>query len=73
MGLGKLGVDAQKLVAGIEASGFTEMSMRAGPPRGLIAAALPPHHRDPFDRILVTQAMAEPAHLLTADALLVAY
>lgn len=70
-GLGKLDVDAQKLVAGIGASGFTEMPIRAG--HGIIAAALPPHHRDPFDRMLVAQAMVEPAHLLTADSLLGAY
>lgn len=70
-GLGKLDVDAEKLAAGIEASGFAEMPIRAG--HGLVAAALPPHHRDPFDRMLVAQAMTEPAHLLTADSLLSAY
>lgn len=70
-GLGKLDVDVEKLAAGIEASGFTEMPIRAG--HGLIAATLPPHHRDPFDRMLVAQAMAEPAHLLTADSLLSTY
>ena len=31
------------------------------------------HHRDPFDRMLVAQAMAEPMHLLTHDAALAAY
>lgn len=29
---------------------------------------LPPIHRDPFDRILVAQAMAEDLPLLTSDA-----
>ena len=48
-----MGVDAQKLAAGSEASGFTEMPMRAG--HGLIAVALPPYHCDPFDRMLVAQ------------------
>lgn len=34
---------------------------------------LPPHHRDPFDRMLVAQALSEPLHLLTHDAALAAY
>ena len=36
-------------------------------------ADLPPHHRDPFDRLLVVQAMAEPAWLYTADPVLSVY
>ncbi len=34
---------------------------------------LPPLHRDPFDRMLVAQAMNEPLHLLTHDAQLRPY
>lgn len=34
---------------------------------------LPEHHRDPFDRLLVAQALTEPMHLLTADAQLKVY
>jgi PIN domain nuclease of toxin-antitoxin system len=34
---------------------------------------LPLHHRDPFDRLLVAQAIEEPARLLTADRRLAAY
>jgi len=29
---------------------------------------LPLHHRDPFDRILITSAISEGMHLMTADA-----
>ena len=36
-------------------------------------AGLPPIHRDPFDRLLVAQAQAEPMRLLTSDRLLAAY
>ena len=32
------------------------------------AAALPPHHRDPFDRILIAQAQAEGLVLVTRDS-----
>ena len=31
-------------------------------------AELPPHHRDPFDRLLVAQAVLERLPILTADA-----
>ena len=34
---------------------------------------LPHHHRDPFDRMIVAQALVEGAHLLTADRALKAY
>ena len=33
----------------------------------LAAAALPAHHADPFDRILIAQAQAERIPILTAD------
>jgi PIN domain nuclease of toxin-antitoxin system len=33
----------------------------------LIAGELPPHHRDPFDRMLIAQARLENMTLLTAD------
>jgi PIN domain nuclease of toxin-antitoxin system len=33
----------------------------------LAAAALPAHHRDPWDRLLVAQARAERVPILTAD------
>jgi PIN domain nuclease of toxin-antitoxin system len=39
----------------------------------LRAAALPPHHRDPFDRLLIAQAQLENLTLLTADHRLAAY
>src|SRR5689334_15357665 len=39
----------------------------------LAVAALPPLHRDPFDRMLVAQARAEPLRLLTADRTVAAY
>ena len=32
------------------------------------AAALPPHHRDPFDRMLIAQAQAEGLILVTRDS-----
>ncbi len=34
---------------------------------------LPSHHRDPFDRLLLAQALIRPARLLTSDAVLARY
>lgn len=36
-------------------------------------ASLPLHHRDPFDRLLIAQALSEPMRLLTHDKLLARY
>lgn len=69
--IGKLQADVQQLEAGIAASGFTELPVTAKHAAGV--AGLPQHHRDPFDRLLVAQAIHEPLHLLTADAELQRY
>lgn len=37
------------------------------PDHGLAVADLPPHHRDPFDRLLIAQARAERLTVVTAD------
>ncbi len=34
---------------------------------------LPPHHQDPFDRILVAQALIEPMRLVTHDQMVARY
>jgi PIN domain nuclease of toxin-antitoxin system len=39
----------------------------------LHAAALPAHHRDPFDRLLIAQAQLDHLPILTADPLIGAY
>ena len=39
----------------------------------LVAGALPPHHADPFDRMLVAQAQIEELTLITADERLEQY
>jgi PIN domain nuclease of toxin-antitoxin system len=52
-------------------SGFIELPVRSA--AALRVASLPAHHRDPFDRLLVAQALTEPAALYTADAQLAAY
>ena len=51
------------------ATGFTERVV--GSRAAARVDSLSPHHRDPFDRLLVAQAIFETARLLTADARLV--
>lgn len=46
-------------------SGFEELPVRLVHAEGL--AALPWHHRDPFDRMLAVQALAEGLTLVTRD------
>ncbi|MDP2833956.1 MAG: type II toxin-antitoxin system VapC family toxin [Pseudomonadota bacterium] len=52
-------------------TGFIELPIQSGHCHRLVA--MPWHHRDPFDRLLISQAQAIPAYLLTSDALLAKY
>jgi len=62
--LGRLDVDGD-LVAEIEANGFVELPVAAR--HAQLAGALPRHHEDPFDRLLVAQASIEGLRLATVD------
>ena len=42
-------------------------------PHTLTAAELPPHHNDPFDRMLVAQAQLEGMTLVTGDEIVARY
>jgi PIN domain nuclease of toxin-antitoxin system len=70
-GIGKLQADPLELEQAISASGFIELPVRAHHVAGV--TRLPAHHGDPFDRLLVAQAIAEPLRLVTADEALVRY
>lgn len=69
--IGKLDVDLDALVLAIAGSGFAELSITAR--HAAAVARLPDVHRDPFDRILIAQALCEPLRFLTADAALKKY
>ncbi len=72
-GLGRADFTARPEQVAREArlTGFVELPVSAD--AAARVADLPPYHRDPFDRLLVAQAMAEPARLYTVDALLPPY
>lgn len=71
VGLGKLEADVDLLVSEIAASGFLELPVRAV--HAALVRSLPDIHRDPFDRLLVAQAMSEPLRLITSDGHLSKY
>ena len=69
--IGKLDASLPEIRAAAQDSGFLEL-----PLLGIHAemlAALPRYHNDPFDHMLVAQAMAEPMRLITGDSILPQY
>ncbi len=69
--LGKIEGDVGNFVEAIAASGFQELPVSAR--HAAAVSALPLHHADPFDRVLLAQAFTEPLRLVTADAVLTQY
>lgn len=69
--LGKIDADPRRMVDAIGESGFLELPVSALHAAGV--ERLPPHHGDPFDRLLVAQALAEPLRLVTVDRMLEQY
>lgn len=69
--LGKLDADLDVIIHSIQEQGFIELSITIA--HTAHVAKLPHHHRDPFDRIMVAQAIVEPLRLLSADKLLKSY
>jgi PIN domain nuclease of toxin-antitoxin system len=71
IGLGKLDYELSELRAAAKESGFIELPITGDHTQAL--QQLPPVHKDPFDRLLVCQAIVEPMKLLTADSKLAPY
>lgn len=64
-------VDPRLLRRGLTDNGYRELAITGE--HALQVDALPPIHKDPFDRILVAQAMAEGITLLTSDDIVARY
>ena len=56
---------------GISGNGFSVLPVE--PKHTAVLTKLPFHHRDPFDRLLVAQAMVEAIPILSADTTLSSY
>ncbi len=69
--LGKLRLDPDVLDAHLASGMMQPLPITWAHARRL--RTLPPHHGDPFDRMLVAQALCEPLRLLTHDATLAVY
>jgi len=64
-------VDARLLRRGLLDNAYSELPIVSD--HVVAAESLPPIHKDPFDRILVAQAIVEGITLLTTDSLVAQY
>lgn len=71
VGLGKLEVDLDEITAELRAMGVVELPISWEHSKRV--QKLAPHHRDPFDRLLIAQAVHEPLILITHDEILAKY
>lgn len=68
---GKLHVDWARLEELLKSNGFIPLSI--APRHGMAAGQLPRHHGDPFDRMLIAQAIDEDLTIVTHDRKFAAY
>jgi PIN domain nuclease of toxin-antitoxin system len=64
-------VDPHLLRRGLLANGYIELPIDGE--HALTVSRLPNHHKDPFDRLLIAQAIVEGITLLTADPVVALY
>lgn len=71
LGRGAMPVSSQEALQYFQSSNYQLLSVDAD--HAVAVEDLPMHHQDPFDRILVAQALVEPMRLMTHDALVALY
>ena len=71
LGRGGIPFSAEDALRHFTEAGYEFLGVR--PSHAVVVETLPQIHGDPFDRMLVSQALAEPMRLLTHDRLLVSY
>ena len=71
IGIGKIDVKLELLQSAAADSGFIDLPVLGVHMQALLT--LPKLHRDPFDRMLIAQAICEPMRLITNDNALSAY
>ena len=69
--LGRIDIDLADLRASVAADGFAELPVAIA--TTLRLQDLPDRHRDPFDRLLIAQAIESAAQLVTRDEQILAY
>ena len=71
LGRGDMPVSGQDALRYFRQSGYRLLVIE--PEHAAAVEDLPGHHQDPFDRLLVAQALVEPMRLLTHDATVARY
>lgn len=71
LGRGDMPVSSKDALRYFTESGYRFLSIE--PEHTVAVEDLPTHHNDPFDRILVAQALVEPMRLMTHDELVALY
>ena len=71
LGKGDMPISSAQAFQAFGDAGYTLLSIR--PEHALAVERLAPIHNDPFDRMLVAQALTEPLTLVTRDALVASY
>jgi PIN domain nuclease of toxin-antitoxin system len=71
LGRGDMPVSSQEAMTYFRESGYRFLPVEAE--HAAAVQDLPAHHQDPFDRILVAQALMEPMRLMTHDPLVALY
>lgn len=69
--IGKIEIDFEVLLEALKQNSILPLAINI--PHILLMKDLPLHHKDPFDRIIVAQAMVEGFQLFTRDAVLKQY
>lgn len=71
LGRGSMPISGDDAIRHFRAAGYQFLTIE--PEHASAIEALPKHHQDPFDRLLIAQALIEPMRLLTHDATVARY
>lgn len=71
LGRGDMPISSAQALQAFTDAGYALLDIR--PEHAIAAERLAPIHGDPFDRMLVAQALVEPVTLITRDALVASY
>ena len=71
VGRGDMPVSGKSALQYFQQAGYRLLAIE--PEHALEVETLPDHHQDPFDRLLVAQALVEPMRLLTHDMTVARY
>ncbi len=71
LGRGDMPVSSQDAAGYFEESGYRVLDITSE--HAIAVESLPNHHSDPFDRMIVAQALVEPLRLVTHDQMVAKY